>query len=336
MGVNNSDERAIDNLKADLSNSSALFDLAQNNTINADQIDLLISGLILFLSTVMAIMFNGALLFSIWKHRKKQWVVNAQQIVYLILSDFLVGVLLLPRNGLIFISPTGLTYRICATFSYMLTTTQSVSFYHMMAVCIHRYKVASQIQMPMGVDNYSYGKESLAIWVGVLLIYLPPYIFWGRHGESVSDCRMGSLFGPSDTGAKIYLFVLYVIPWLTTNFLYVFVLLKVKKSVQRVHADDQDTNAPTNTDSFPSQAVQANKKILLTVGFLLLAFNASLIVCIASILGMLFGIVIPPIFQSFILVNNICNPFIYISASSSLKKETYGIFLNLRCKCLFR
>ena len=197
--------------------------------------------------------------------------------------------------------------------------------------------MAIRIHIPFNTDSYNYGRESLLLWIGVLVALVPPYVFWGRHGEILDKCRFENVFGSMDAGAKIYLLVLYTIPWITTNILYLFVLFKVKRSLKRVHVINSNTNEPTQTDSSTSQTAQANKKILRTVGFLLLTFNVSIVVSIAIVLGQLFETVVPHILQSFVLINNICNPFIYMSASSTLKKETgrvvYEIISIFKCKC---
>ena len=226
--INNSFDSTCGELKTGPCNDSAL-----KNDISADQLELriMIGSIILFLSTFMTIIFNGLLLYCFLKNRKKQWVKNAKQLFYLILSDFIVGLLLLPRNALIFLRTTGLSFTTCAVFSYMLTTTQSVSFYHIMAVCIHRCKMATRINVPMGVDRYNYGRESLFIWVGVLLASVPPYVFWGRHGEIIHKFLLGYIFGPLDTGAKMYLLVLYIIPWIATNILYIRICSVQSKEV---------------------------------------------------------------------------------------------------------
>ena len=300
----------------------------------------LFGAFILLVLTLLTILFNGSLLFCILKNRKKQWTRNAHQIVYLILSDFIVGLLLLPRNAQIFMRDTGIPFTICATFSYILNATQNVSFYHIMAVCIHRVRMAIRIHVPFNTDHYNYGRESLVIWVGVILTLIPPYAIWGPHGEFLHRCRFEYIFGPMGPGAQTYLLVLYIIPWITTNTCYLFVLFKVKRSVRKVHVINTDSNEPTQTDSSASQTAKVNKRILKTVGLLLLAFNVSLVVSIAIVLGVLFGIVVPHELQPLVLINNICNPFIYMSASSSLKKETqrviYEIMSSFKCSCFSR
>ena len=334
LNTTNNSANSGDKPNTDFLNGSAVLD---SDTSAESELYNMIGSLILLFSTIMTIMFNGSLLFCILKNKRKQWVRNAHQLVYLILSDFIVGFLLLPRNATILIGATRLSFSTCATFSYLLSTTQTVSFYHIMAVCIHRCRMAIRIHIPFNTDSYNYGRESLMLWIGVLVALVPPYVFWGRHGEILDKCRFEYVFGPMDSGAKIYLLVLYTIPWITTNILYLFVLFKVKRSLKRVHVINSNTNEPTQTDSSTSQTAQANKKILRTVGFLLLTFNVTIVVSIAIVLGMLFETVVPHILQSFVLINNICNPFIYMSASSTLKKETgrvvYEIISVFKCKC---
>ena len=315
-------------LKSDLLNGTAENNFDQNNDISG--------GLILLFFTIMTIIVNGSLLFCILKNKKKQWMKNAHQLVYLILSDFIVGFLLLPRNAAMFIRATGLPFSMCATFSYLLLTTQNVSFYHIMAVCIHRCRIATRIHVPFNMDSYNYSRESLIIWIGVLLAMVPPYVFWGRHEEILYQCRFEHVFGPLDAGAKIYLLVLYAIPWITTNILYLFVLFKLKRSLKRVHAINYNSDKSTQTGCSTSQSTQANKKILRTVGFLLLTFNVSIVASMVIILGTLFETIVPHFIQSFIFINNICNPFIYMSASSTLKQETgrvvYEVISSFGCK----
>ena len=338
MEINNthSSSDVLGKSRPDFLNGSTKHDFNKND-YNSDLAEIYVGKTILLASTLMTITFNGSLLFCILKNKKKQWTRNAHQIKYLIMSDFLVGLFLLPRNAQIFMRETGIPFGTCATFSYILNATQNVSFYHIMTVCIHRVRKAIRIHVPFDTDRYNYRQESLVIWVGVLLTMIPPYAIWGRHGELLYKCRFEFVFGPLDAGAQVYILVLYIIPWITTNACYVFVLFKVKNSLKRIHVINSDLNEPTQTDTSVSQTDQTNKKILKTVGLLLLTFNISIMVNIAVVIGVLYEVVVPHVLQSFFLVNNICNPFIYMSASSSLKKETqrviYEIVSIFKCTC---
>ena len=53
------------------------------------------------------------------------------------------------------------------------------------------------------------------------------------------------------------------------------------------------------------------------------------VVAISIVFGMLFDIEIPHVIQPLVLANNICNPFIYASANSTLKAETKRIALEI-------
>ena len=341
----------VGKLETDFLNRSVISEVDQNSDISTESVLYnMTSTIIAFLLTFMTILFNGSLLFCILKNKKKQWVRNARQITYLILSDFIIGVLLLPR---IFVRPTEVHFSTCAPLSYIFITTKTVSFYHIMAVCIHRVRMAIQIHVPFNTDKYNYGRESLIIWIGVMLALIPLYTIWGKHEEIIHKCTFDYIFGSMEKGAKIYLLILYVIPWIITNVLYMWFLFKVRRSLKRVHVAQTDSDVSTQADtrfrckfmnnhtcvidlqtgacvvepskqmdSSTSQTAQANKKILRTVGFLLLTFNVSIVVSMAIILGLLLETPVPLIIYTFTLINNICNPFIYASASSTLKKET--------------
>ena len=224
--TNNSTDLGV-KLCPDFLSESKDLDFDYNYDDNSDAPEIYpyfqIGAIFLLVSTLLTIVINGSLLFCIVKNRKKQWTRNAHQTKYLILSDFLVGLLLLPRNAKIFMPDTEIPFSTCATFSYILVTTQNVSFYHIMAVCIHRVRMAIRIHMPFNTDRYNYGRESLVIWVGVLLTSLPPYVIWGLHGgELLHRCRFEYVFGPMGAGAQIYMLTLYIIPWIATNTCYLF------------------------------------------------------------------------------------------------------------------
>ena len=350
MDVFNNADRISSDLEPEAMYDSNTTELNVTEPNNPEsEIYNLIGSAVLFFGCVLTILFNSSLLFCILKNRRKPWVRNANQIIYLILCDFLVGILLLPRTGTIFARTSQMPYSSCALFSYILVTTQSLSYYHILAVCIHRYRMARRIHLQFAVDKYRYGRESLIIWVSVMVIFVPPYFIWGRHGEILFKCRFENVFGPSDIGAKLYLLVLFSLPWITTNVLYIIILHTVRNSLKRVHAVNNDstlhvstnrTTSPThdinNESTFPTNRmtsapynVIATKKVLCTVGYLLLVFNASCVVTISIVLGMLFDTVIPHIIQPLVLANNICNPFIYASANTTLKQETKKVLLEI-------
>ena len=68
--------------------------------------------------------------------------------------------------------------------------------------------MAIRIHVPFNTDSYNYGRESLMLWIGVLVALVPPYVFWGRHGEILDKCRFENVYGPQDASTKIYLLIL--------------------------------------------------------------------------------------------------------------------------------
>ena len=85
-------------------------------------------------------------------------------------------------------------YWLCAIKTFLSSSAQIVSYYHMLAVCIHRFRKLRKIDLPRGNnDKYRYGIESLFIWIVVLLLSLPPF---------VTSARNEDLPGPPPIGAR--------------------------------------------------------------------------------------------------------------------------------------
>ena len=122
-------------------------------------------------------------------------------------------------------------YSTCAIFSYILVTTQPLSYYHILVVCIHRYRLAKRIHLPFAAEGYRYGGREFTYLDSCDGQFMPPYFIWGRHGEILFKCRFKNVFGPSDIGAKLYLLILLVVPWITTNVLYVIIYHKIRISL---------------------------------------------------------------------------------------------------------
>ena len=101
----------------------------------------------------LTILLNSSLLYCFLTNRREQWVRNANQIIFLILSDLIVGVILLLRTAIIFMRMTNRPYNTCAMLSCIQTSTQAVSFYHIMAVWLHRYRIAKRINAPFTLDR---------------------------------------------------------------------------------------------------------------------------------------------------------------------------------------
>ena len=120
---------------------------------------------VLLFICLLLIFINSLLLHTIVlaKIRKQPWVKNAKQMIYVIVCDLVVALgLLLNVTVRLFTTSTKPFWQ-CALLSYTAISTQSVSFYHMLSVCIHRFRKLKKIDLPFGTDKYRYGVESAII-----------------------------------------------------------------------------------------------------------------------------------------------------------------------------
>lgn len=315
-----------------------IFNSSQDGTEMTGSV-FIISSLFLCLCCIVTVFFNLTLFICVLKNRRKAWFRNANQLIYLILSDLIVGVILAPRTALNFLDTGPQPYGTCAAWSYILVSSSAVSYYHILAVCIHRYRMVRNIHKPFVTDNYKYSIESFVIWMTVILIFVPPYVLWGRHGEYILECRLELLFGPSGKRGVVYILVLFFIPWIGTNVIYLIFTIKVWKSLNAVFpAINRSPLSRDNSDIRrkrdllkSSYNLVSHKKILRTVGYLLLVFNISIIAIIFLFTFLLVKNrpVLPGAIMVITLVNNFCNPVIYTSANSTLKAEVKKFIILL-------
>ena len=127
------------------------------------------------------IISNSLLLHTILSNRKKVWTKQTKHIVYLIVCDLIVGTLLIPNIMLTLLDVSQKGYWFCAPVMFTSVSSQLVSYYHMLAVCIHRYRRVRKIDIPSGNDRYMYGLESIIIWATVFLASVPPFLSGGER-----------------------------------------------------------------------------------------------------------------------------------------------------------
>ena len=105
------------------------------------------------------------------------------------------------------------TYWLCALLSCMINSTQFSSYYHMLAVCIHRFPKLRIENVSNGSgDKYRYDIESLLIWIRVLLLSVPPYMVSARK-DRLPVCRFHLIFPLADTVITLtYILILCCLP----------------------------------------------------------------------------------------------------------------------------
>ena len=247
---------------------------------------------VLILVCLFLIFINSLLLHTIYlaRKRKQTWVKHIRQMFYLIVCDLVVALCLLLNVTVRLFTTSTKPYWQCALLSYTAISTQSVSFYHMLSVCIHRFRKLKKIDLPFGTDKYRYGVESTIIWISVLLTSVIPFVILDGKDDT-PGCRNDVLFEPPDgTFFTIYFLVLMSLPCLLTDMLYCGVLCRmrirlnqVQTSVHFRNAQDADASneleasVSINLRQPASNSVvgQTASKVNKVIGYLLLVLNIS-------------------------------------------------------------
>ena len=177
---------------------------------------------------LFSVCLNSLLIYCFVAKRNQTWAKKAKQVFYLILSDLLVSLLLILRLIFEIASVGRKTYEFCAVFNFTANFTQLVSYYHVLALCIHRYTVVRKAHLPVQSDRTRYGIQSLIIWVTVFLASVPPYVFWGQYGEVLVDCRLWYILRSTDRGAVIYILASFCVPWIITNVVYMAMVFRFR------------------------------------------------------------------------------------------------------------
>ena len=287
-----------------------------------------------FLSLFL-VAFNSILLHTIISNRDKAWVKQTKHIRYLIICDLIAAlnlfwsVLLRFRNT---------PYWQCAIKTYLSSTTQVVSYYHMLAVCIHRFRKLSRVDLPYEhKDKYRYGIESLFIWLVVLLLSVPPFVISAKN-EDQPVCHTDVLFRPDIVITSIYRLTLSCLPCFLTNVLYCAVLWKMRVRINAIQPVNYEVhfrntqNANTEEDSesvtirpqlHQTVPITSSNKVNKVIGYLLLVFNISVLSPVISNALMLAGYegVWIVLIQTLTYVNNIFSPFIYSLSIGPLRRE---------------
>ena len=183
--------------------------------------------IILAVLCILSVCYNSLLTYCLVANRKREWARKAKQLFYLVLSDLFASIVLIPRTIFSQLNISRRTYEMCAPLNFTLVTTQTVAFYHVFSMCIHRYLHILRAHLPSSADKYRYDLESFIIWIALMLICTPPFFCWGRQFEVLTGCGFKDLYGPSDRPAMAYMLVVLCVPLFLTNAVYVTMVLKM-------------------------------------------------------------------------------------------------------------
>ena len=302
------------------------------------------SGIIfLHILSFFLLVFNSVLLHTFISNMDKAWAKQTKQIRYLIVCDIVAAVslwsVLLQFKNI----------WLCAITTFLSGSSQVVSCYHILAVCIHRFRKLRRIDLPSGNnDTYRYGIESLLIWVAVFLLSLPPFLI-SVGNKDLPVCRPDVLFRSELVITSIYRLILSCLPCFLTNVLYGTLLWKMRVRLNAIQPTNQvvqftnTQNANMSSESTESVTIQPtslnqtrtirrSNKVNKIIGYLLLVLNISVLAPVISNALILAGYEGASIsrFQVLTYVRTIFNPFIYSLSIDPLRKE-----LLSTCRALF-
>ena len=230
--------------------------------------------------------------------------------------------------------------KFCAFLSFTQISTQAVSIYHMLAVCIHRFRKLRKIDIPNGIDSYRYGVESVFIWIFVLLACVPPSATAERSEDYISHCRLEFMFGQSDKFTVVYLLTVSSFPCVLANIIYAAVIIGMKKQFIAVRSNyhtvlfrnthNKDAHSTTDaavsvihtpTTNTGKDLGQKTNKATRIIGYLLVVLNISYLSPVITF-GMILGGYqnVPIGIQVLTYVNNVFSPFIYSFTITPLRE----------------
>ena len=286
---------------------------------------------------------NALLLYFIQKNKTSNWVKQTRQILYLIVSDFVVGLLMIPIivNFALKLPPKGYVH--CTFIIFIMFYPQVITYYHMLAVCWHRYRMMKRMHLPSPPsDGYRYDIESVIIWLLVLVAFLVPFIVLRPDGGEKQVCSPNDLFGEGNRQATLYIMALYCLPAILTNILYVVILYYLRKNaiqpvsgstINRNRSKSNQLHVPRNCRNLthhPLFTDQTLSKIVKVIGYLLLVLNISIIPSVLSLSLTNSGTPnAPGALLTFTYLNNICNPFIYSLSITPLREEIKSIIRRM-------
>ena len=309
-----------------------------------------ISGVTILAAVAFAVtLFSVYLMVCISRIKGNASNNQIKPILHLAIIDTTVGVALICRAIFAVFHQAKQRYETCAVWCYIFVALQSVSFYHILDSCIHRFRVIKNISKPVPIkQGYSHGVKSLAIWIAVILVTLPPFVVWMRPGEILMSCRIDFMFITSNKGPAVYLLIVLCSPWLVTNILYISIIQQMSchsrnkilpqptsdttrnsdRSTRPAASTQQDT-AMNTRNAVRNIALNREKNIVRTIGILLLVFNISILSYIVILFESLISndFIVPWYVFTLALTNNLLNPFVYAFSITILRQEMKNTFL---------
>ena len=297
-------------------------------------------------------LFNALLLYIGLANRTKSWAKKANRVFYLILTDFITGFM-----GVMFIPVVLATkldiiqnqYGFCIWYTFAFISCQTATYYHMLAVCIHRYRIARSVYVSTIDEGYKHGLESFCIWMAVMAAAsFPVYATWERK-HYFTSCRVDSVFEYLESPVLLYVLVLYCLPVILTNIIYVAMLCRMKSDMANIQSNNHAIRFENNTALIAAKSPVAPVPFILNqptnglclkghrdkatrvIGYILIVLNISIVSPVTAFSMILAGHTsVPPAIQVLTYFNNISSPFIYSLTIDPFREELEVLFHRLR------
>ena len=178
------------------------------------------------------------------------------QILSLSITDFLEGLSFIPVV-MMFQNPAALlTFWSCAVFLYSYLTAQFASILHALSICIYRLLTLMRRRGNSEISPFGMYKKLFiqvaALWVGCLVFVLIVFVSFGKYRDSnIRTCSLDELFQQNYSFSITILNTMRVIPHVTTNVIYVYILILLSKIWKRVNVIRQEPVTATGPTSGP-------------------------------------------------------------------------------------
>ena len=176
------------------------------------------------------------------------------QILSLSVTDFLEGLSFIPVV-MMFQNPAALlTFWSCAVFLYSYLSAQFASILHALSICIYRLLTlrrqgTTYEANPIGMYKKLF-IQVVSLWVGCLLFVLIIFVSFGQYDEStMTTCSLDVLLKENYFFSITVLNTMRIIPHVTTNVIYIYILIFLSKIWRRVSAIHPNTVTATSSKS---------------------------------------------------------------------------------------
>ena len=193
------------------------------------------------ITTGLWIIIINLLVFSclITSHSAKKSFVNLQ-LLSLSVTDMLVGAFSIPVTLTFKITGSFPTYGACASLFYLYIVSQAATLNHALTICVHRLITVKRKHhnSAMKPKYLAVFLQVLSVWIVSFIVISIPFLIYGRFGETLSPCSLNTLFADDYTSAIGIFTSFLLIPHISLNIVYLYMLWFLKQKWKRIDLID--------------------------------------------------------------------------------------------------